>query len=402
MILWGVMGEVGVRDLAIYYPYIHVQDDTWLKAAALYWPNIGRIVPEGYPVQESSVAEVLNGELGLMINVRPEWYGEQVGVDFLEFVESHVRDLRERFPPVPPRTIRDAPFHRIPGTPARHLVEWVDLDNKGMYVAERTLVEAGLAVTADDEGGRRWLGMHPRLAAVFLTALAQRVADANQAKLVTDQPESLGDMEGWTTEAIAGELLDSPTCGAPRRYSAETVAAMYAVLAVQTVVPASLENVPVEKIVAARKTLHAEFDEFRAHLDSLTDEFMRLAQTDDPAILGARLEALADRHVRLPLADLRRGLRSVGLQPVQATMGIKSLKVPVLPAAAAATFAIPDTAAQAGLLGVLILSSVVQARTAAQQLRSSAAGYLLGLHRHVHPRSIADRVLLRNRYPRLP
>ncbi|MGV9339883.1 DUF6236 family protein [Streptomyces sp. NPDC003688] len=391
-----------MRDLAIYYPYIHVQDDTWLKAAALYWPNIGRIVPEGYPIQESRTAEVLNGELGLMVNVSPDWYGQQTGVDFLEFVESHVYDLRERFPLVPSRTIRDAPFHRVPGTPARHLVEWVDLDNKGLYMAEHILVETGLAITAHDDDGRRWMGMHPRLAAVFLTALAHHVADANQAQLVTDQPDNLGDAEGWTTEAIAEDLLDGPTWGAPRRYSTDEVAAMYAVLAVQAVVPASLENVPVEKIVAARKMLHTEFDEFRAHLDSLTDEFTRLAQTDDPGILGVRLEALADRHVRLPLADLRRGLRSVGLQPIQATMGIKSLKVPVLPAAAAATFAIPDTAAQAGLLGVLILSSVVQARTAAQQLRSSAAGYLLGLHRHVHPRSIVDRVLLRNRYPRLP
>ncbi|MFA3842585.1 DUF6236 family protein [Streptomyces aureus] len=393
------MGEAGVRDLAIYH--LHVQDDAWLKAAALYWPNIGRIVPRDYPIQESRTAEILNGELGLMVNVSPDWHGDEIGLEFLEFVERRLYDLRARFP-VPPRTVRDAPFHRVPGTPARHLVEWVDLDNKGILVAEDTLVEAGLAVPAYDEHGRRWLGMHPGLAAVYLTALAQRVADDNQAQLVTDQPDNLSDWQGWTTEAIAGELLDGPTSGALRRHSADEVAAMYAVLAVQTVVPASLENVPVKKIVAARRTLHAEFDAFRAHLESLTDEFTRLAETDDPGILAARLEILANRHVRLPLADLRRGLRSVGLQPVQATMGIKSIKLPVLPAAAVAALAIPDTAAQAGLLGALILSSAVQARTTARQLRSTAAGYLLGLHRHVHPYSTVDRVLLRNRYPRLP
>lgn len=44
-------------------------------------------------------------------------------------------------------------------------------------------------------------------------------------------------------------------------------------------------------------------------------------------------------------------------------MGIKSIKLPVLPAAAVAALAIPDTAAQAGLLGALILPSAVQART---------------------------------------
>ncbi|MFJ2262847.1 hypothetical protein ACIOKD_31840 [Streptomyces sp. NPDC087844] len=71
-----------MHDLAIYYPYIHVQDDTWLKAAALYWPHIGRIVPEDYPIQESHTAEVLNGELGLMVNVSPKWYGKRPGWPF--------------------------------------------------------------------------------------------------------------------------------------------------------------------------------------------------------------------------------------------------------------------------------------------------------------------------------
>lgn len=106
-----------MRDFAIYYPYIHIQDDTWLKAAALYWPNIGRIVPEDYPIQESRTAEVLNGELGLMVNVSPEWYSQETGRDFLHFVESRVHDLRERLPALPSRMVRDAPFHRVPGTP---------------------------------------------------------------------------------------------------------------------------------------------------------------------------------------------------------------------------------------------------------------------------------------------
>lgn len=66
--------------------------------------------------------------------------------------------------------------------------------------------------------------MHPRLAAVFLTALAQHVADGIQAKLVTDQPATLGDGEGWTTEAIAGELLDRSAAASPGRHSVDEVA----------------------------------------------------------------------------------------------------------------------------------------------------------------------------------
>ncbi|GDY32599.1 hypothetical protein GTS_42320 [Gandjariella thermophila] len=42
--------------IAVYYPYIHVRDDTWLKYAALYWPRLGRLRPPGYPVSDSLVA----------------------------------------------------------------------------------------------------------------------------------------------------------------------------------------------------------------------------------------------------------------------------------------------------------------------------------------------------------
>jgi hypothetical protein len=34
-----------VRKIALYYPYIHIRDDNWLKAAALYWPRIARLAP---------------------------------------------------------------------------------------------------------------------------------------------------------------------------------------------------------------------------------------------------------------------------------------------------------------------------------------------------------------------
>ena len=29
-----------MTDIALYYPYIHIRDDRWLKAAALYWKSM--------------------------------------------------------------------------------------------------------------------------------------------------------------------------------------------------------------------------------------------------------------------------------------------------------------------------------------------------------------------------
>ncbi|GHH50488.1 hypothetical protein [Lentzea cavernae] len=43
-------------SIAFYYPNIHVRDDTWLKYAAMYWPKITRLVPDGYRTADSPTA----------------------------------------------------------------------------------------------------------------------------------------------------------------------------------------------------------------------------------------------------------------------------------------------------------------------------------------------------------
>jgi hypothetical protein len=43
---------------ALYFPYVHIRDDEWLKAAALYWPSVRRLVPHGYAKHDSATAQV--------------------------------------------------------------------------------------------------------------------------------------------------------------------------------------------------------------------------------------------------------------------------------------------------------------------------------------------------------
>ncbi len=33
----------------LYFPFILVRDDDWLKTAALYWPSVRRLVPSAIP-----------------------------------------------------------------------------------------------------------------------------------------------------------------------------------------------------------------------------------------------------------------------------------------------------------------------------------------------------------------
>ena len=147
---------------------------------------------------------------------------------------------------------------------------------------------------------------------VYLSALADRVAQANDMPVVTDQPQMYGMLNGWELDTLTRVLLSDETSdGDSRHRTADAIAATYAAIAIQTVVPEKLDGIPVEKIVQARRTLAAEFDAFCAHLESLADQFSALTQVEDPAVLRARLEVLVGRDLRRPTAELDRGLRQL-------------------------------------------------------------------------------------------
>jgi hypothetical protein len=108
------------------------------------------------------------------------------------------------------------------------------------------------------------------------------------------------------------------------------------VLAIQAVVPAGLADIPVGRVVHARRALAAEFDAFVTHLEELVGQFSELARIEDEGILRARLEVLVGRDLRRPVDDLEKGLRRIGLRPTRAVPGMKSLALPAVASAAAA------------------------------------------------------------------
>src|SRR5688572_25100741 len=61
----GVMNEY-----ALYYPYIHIRDESWLKAAMLYWPGIGRFRPRDYPTHDGRATAIFK-ERGWLHDLEP-------------------------------------------------------------------------------------------------------------------------------------------------------------------------------------------------------------------------------------------------------------------------------------------------------------------------------------------
>ena len=68
-----------MRRPGLYFPFIHVRDDDWLKTAALYWPSIRRLVPRRYPKHDSPTARTFS-DAGILRDEVPKSLVELHGV----------------------------------------------------------------------------------------------------------------------------------------------------------------------------------------------------------------------------------------------------------------------------------------------------------------------------------
>lgn len=88
-------GEIYRRGL--YYPFYNIEVDQWLKAAALYWPSLVRLMPERLPLEDSATAKILIEELDFIVQRPP---GESVATAserYLKLITAHGDALRRQF-----------------------------------------------------------------------------------------------------------------------------------------------------------------------------------------------------------------------------------------------------------------------------------------------------------------
>ena len=44
-----------MQEPGLYFPFVHIRDDDWLKMAVLYWPSVRRLVPADYLTQDGLI-----------------------------------------------------------------------------------------------------------------------------------------------------------------------------------------------------------------------------------------------------------------------------------------------------------------------------------------------------------
>jgi hypothetical protein len=377
--------------VGLYYPFIHFRDEAWLKLTCLYWDRMGRIVPQDYRLRDSNTVWALK-DGGFVRDYDPGGAQDHAAPAFQELLAAHGTQLRQRYGlhlaeswPDDPATVgwRSAHF----GSPKLAHV----FGEKVQPAFVEQLVELDLAV----RGGRRdpyWIGMHPKLATLYMLALADAMARRRGAHPITDDTLSHLAVGGFTMERLAEVLLDDVI--QPQPPSNQEMEQLAAGLVLQVAVPVDLDQIPAGRLVAFRDKYAAERAAFQQQIEAVARS-LNEADVTDPEALRDHVQAQYDKTLRPQLADLRRRLRDANIESVMGLMNLKTLLPSgMLAYGGSAAGGLAGTAL--GGTGVAlavwrVLHTRSQARRAAAG-KAPASAYLYHLGTDLQPADLASRI----------
>jgi hypothetical protein len=388
------------HPMGLYYPFIHFKDDHWLKLVALYWPKLARIVPSDYPTEDQETVKRLAGELQFVIDVNPEPSVGGVGESFAKLLAEHSAGLQERYGiskrldwPPDPVTKAYAPA-RAKEEPSLAYVYAAEMHSDLLEALKQT----GLVLPAASEPS--WIGMHPRLADVYMSALTDHLAEANQDWLcpVTDKTLDHVAVSGWDMPHLGQALLGKQMMSAPPVEGADLSKSL-GMLAIEAVVPKDLDQVPIDRIINVRKNHGEEFDAFRTHIDELAAGLASVNNIQNPEVAQAILQQEYETKLGPELDHLRSVLSSSKLDTARAVLNVQTA-LPTLVASAAALAGItihPAIAFGGGAaFGILPMLGAYRQRT--NELTSgSPVAYLLRVEKEMQPPTLIQQLTERGR-----
>jgi len=384
-----------VQEPGLYFPFVHVRDDDWLKAAALYWPSVRRLVPIGYEKHDSPTAQTFV-DAEVLRDEDPCHLLPMVSQDLARALEANADRLVQDYNLDHAYAKWDgrswsgpsAPSFEVPQLGWIHVTKFSPrvlgyLSDLGLAVRGR----ASSAIRAEAGGPHDWIGLHPALAGAYMTVLAASVSKQAHFQPVTDQADLkvatvTGDIES-ALHLLTGSEARAGTAGG---VGVET----YVMLALRCVLPANLADVPADKIIECRRRLAEELAAFRDYVAASRAELVELAAIP---LKRRRLEAFAEHvehTVEVPLLRLERSLSLLGFEPARSLLVAGSFAAP-----AAVAAVVPMTPAAATTVGAV--AAVGSAWWQVSRVRDRAkaetpVSYLLDVRDHLTPRTLAARV----------
>lgn len=339
-----------LSNIGLYYPFNRFRDDAWVKLAALYWDKLGRIVPSGYAPHDSNTIQQLTNELSFFENFEPSNDDIKV-VDnkFLDMLQNYDYDSDlpsyYRIDTQPkwlddPITVLLAHWSSAFWIPPSNFEPPQGLDPQFSYIHSSSesklaskLVELGLAATV---GKRRdpysgpyndvLLGMHPRLAYIYMEVLAEQMASARQLHPVADTILDHLAVSGYSLERLTQALLrpnDEKAHPTETSTAPSEIEVQMATIALQSVLPQDIANVPTKQIIKLRKKHRDEMTSFQTYLHDFVNDLGSLQDITDSVALKAHLDTAYEKKLKPQLDDLRKCLQSLGMETITGAINVR-------------------------------------------------------------------------------
>jgi hypothetical protein len=371
-------------SIGLYYPFINFRDENWLKIALLYWDRLSRIIPRSYENTDSEAVRRVGGELNAIIDSHPDDAPPEALRQFRELILQEAPALRKKY------DVTHARGWKLNPTTLKRRVDR-QADARFAYVFDEKLgnqvvpllLDERLAIRGETRD-TRWIGMHPELAAIFMTLLAEAIAKARGFRLLSDDVTrhiSIGD---FTAARLAHLALGRRSILGARSDEFEQAVAL---TAIRTVVPKNLEHVPIEAIVKFRKKYPNELRDFQLWIQKLAEGLQKQASNMALTDLRMHLEVVSEKEIEPRMSDLASQLKTVGIESATSVVNVKT----VAGASLAALLAQP-------LIGAAWISFSAASQLAKHQreakklVSANPAAYLLLAKENLNPDRVLERI----------
>lgn len=321
------------RSDALYYPYIAFSNPNWIKAMAMFYRTIYRIVPDNTIPDDPEVLQPLleDGSIGRMIDPIP--YAAEASNEFLGKAE---------------------------GWSAAGL--WFDpessLETSSVHKDKMDERVRQLFVELGCSESEEWLSVPTEHASNYMLYLAQAIGSKNKLNLITHE------WAPWTATTFFGldgqvdEFMNVVNIEAP--YSDDPFALFSLVLGETT--PINIGDIPAHRIVEFREKRNCEIENFRGSIFALYDELQNL---ENPVVREDRIrsriaefEAARDDYQRS--ADILKAKGWFGIS----FMGLTA------PVTLAELFKLPSTTTMALAGSALALGAIFNIKSTRKELET--------------------------------
>jgi len=384
-------------QIGLYFPYFHFPNDEWVKVAALYWDKMYRIVPRRIDTERDTktVIELSKGETPFIANISPEdFYNdlEEITGEFVKLIENHEDELLRYYGIENRDNWSDDVYTKKYAPDANPKLAYIYGGKLGRQL-ERYLLKRGFGTTRSDSSpDYDWIGMHPRLANVYMAALAEKIAETTKTNPVTPDNLNYFSVSGFTFERLSQVLLQHAKI-APGKLNEDEIESRLATLAFRAVMPKNIANVPLEKIQKIRESYPREFGKFQSFVQEVVAKIPEVKEVEVESFVKDFLDVEFRKVIQPKLDELDDALNSMGVETIATVLNME-VKVPeILPATGVVggtALVNPILGATTGIALGLLKIFGDQRKIVSEKIKGSDVAFLLHVRDDLTPAASLD------------